>query len=370
MKTERKRKVLVYLFGSLGDTIVAIPALRAVRRHFADAEIVLLQNTQPSNVVTASEVIPKNLIDRSLAYTSRSGQISSYFNLWTKIRAEKFDAAVYLVISERPERSVRRDRFFFRSCGIREHLGFHSFSKQELYPVDETGRPAMTQHEAIRKLERLEKDGIEVSRSEDLRQPFFDITAAEQAETEKWLAPLRQKPQLPLLAIAPGCKTPANFWQTENFLGIAKQLAAEDLCEIVIVGGPAEIQMGDDLIEKIGSGINAAGKFAVRDSAVLLSLCELYLGLDTGTTHLAAAVGTPVVALFHERDNPGQWFPLGDGHTIIQHDIPCSGCRSQECLVAGHPCMNGISAEPVLEELRKKLRSVETGSSELRILKV
>lgn len=369
MKAPSQKKVLVYLIGSLGDTIVAIPALRAVRRHFADAEIVLLQNTQPNHVVTASEVIPKNLIDRSLAYTSGAGQISSYFHLWTKIRAEKFDAAVYLVISERPEASVRRDRLFFRSCGIRKLFGFHAFSKNELYPIDESGRPAMTQHEAVRKLERLKNDGITISRSEDLSQPFFGISKAEKAETEKWLAQLREKPHLPLLAIAPGCKTPANFWPTENFISIAKQLTAEDLCEIVIVGGLAEKQLGDGFIEKIGSGINAAGKFAVRDSAVLLWLCDLYLGLDTGTTHLAAAVGTPIVALFHERDNPGQWFPLGDGHTIFQHDVPCAGCRRQECPVVGHPCLNGISAEPVLEELRIKLRSVETGSPELRILK-
>ncbi|MEQ1605250.1 MAG: glycosyltransferase family 9 protein [Pyrinomonadaceae bacterium] len=370
MKTAYKRKVLVYLFGSLGDTIVAIPALRAVRRHFGNAELVLLHNTPQNQVVSASDVIPTNLIDRSIDYTSSAGQVSNYFRLWMKIHTEKFDAAVYLVISERPARSVRRDRLFFRSCGIRELFGFNAFSMDQLYPIDHDGRPGTVDHEAVRKLQRLEADGIQRSPSEDLRQPLFEASSIEQEEMSRWLAPLRQKPDRPLLAMAPGCKTPANFWPTENFVSIAKQLAAEHLCEIVIVGGPAEKQLGDDLVANLGTGINAAGKFAVRGSAALLSLCNLYFGLDTGTTHLAAAVGTPVVALFHERDNPGQWFPLGNGHTIFQHDVACAGCRSQECPVAGHPCMKGISVEPVLEELRKKLRSKEKNASDLRILKV
>ncbi|MFT3745250.1 MAG: glycosyltransferase family 9 protein [Pyrinomonadaceae bacterium] len=367
METKRRQKVLVYIIGSLGDTIVAIPALRAVRRHFGNAEIVLLQNTQPNHVVTASEVIPKNLIDRSLDYSSGN---ASYFGLWKKIRGERFDAAVYLVISERPESSVRRDRFFLRSCGIRNLFGFHAFSREKLYPVDDLGRPAIVEHEALRKLERLANDGIEVSTSDDLKRPFFETASKEKAKMAGWLAGVWKNPDLPLLALAPGCKTPANSWPTENFVSIAKHLIAENLCQIMIVGGPAEAKLGDAMAAEIGGGINAAGKFAVRESAVLLSLCDLYFGLDTGTTHLAAAVGTPVVALFHERDNPGQWFPLGDGHRVFQHDVACAGCRCQECPVAGHPCMNGIQVEPVLDELRNKLASLKNTEQSLRVLKV
>lgn len=373
MGTKRKQKILVYLIGSLGDTIVAIPALRAVRRHFREAEIVLLQNTQPGHVVTASQVIPKHLIDRSLDYTSGTGSISSYFGLWKKLRAEKFDAAVYLVISERAKRSVRRDRLFFLLCGIKQLIGFNAFTAEQLYPTDVSGRPAETDHEAIKKLARLKKDGVPVSPSDDMQLPLFAIELSEREKMQKWLTSHRKRRDLPLLALAPGCKTPANAWPTENFIAIANLLIEQDACEILIVGGPAETKLGDELIKKFDCGINAAGKFDVRGSAALLSLCDLYFGLDTGTTHLAASVGTPCVALFHERDNPGQWFPLGDGHTIFQHDVSCAGCRVQECPVAGHPCMTGIPIEPVFKELMKRLRSIQDESerpSQLTIIKV
>lgn len=365
MDTKQRQKILVYLIGSLGDTIVAIPALRAVRRHFPEAEIVLLQNTQPGNVVTASQVIPKELIDRSLDYTSNSGSISSYFGLWKKLRAERFDAAIYLVISERPERSARRDRLFFSLCRIKHLIGFHAFTAQQLYPTDPSGHPAETEHEALKKLARLENDGISISRAEAFRLPLFDIEPSEREEMQEWLGSQRNKPDLPLLALAPGCKTPANAWPTENFTAIAKMLIEQHACEILIVGGPAETKLGDELVTELGCGINAAGKFDVRGSTALLSLCDLYFGLDTGTTHLAASVGTPCVALFHERDNPGQWFPLGDGHTILQHDVSCAGCRVHECPVVGHPCMNGIPVEPVFNELMKRLRPIQSVSVQL-----
>ncbi len=360
--TSERKKVLVYLFGSLGDTIVAIPALRALRRHFAGAEFVLLQNAQTNGVVAASEVMPAGLIDRSLDYQSKNKL--GYFWLWKKIRREKFDAAVYLVISERPERSVTRDRYFFRSCGIPELIGFHSFSRDQLYPVDPNGRPAATEHEALRKLIRIECDGVDVLKNEDLSQPFFKFQPDDLEIVSKWLQPLRKNPNLPLVAIAPGCKTPANFWPTANFIEIAQKLSTENVCETVIVGGKNEAGIGDEIINAVGSGINAAGKLSVKESAILLSLCELYIGLDTGTTHLAAAVGTPCIAVFHERDNPGQWFPLGEGHTIFQHRVPCAGCRLSVCPIPDHPCMTAIPVQPVLAEIRRSLGSVPRADTE------
>lgn len=374
-QAKRIKKVLVYLFGSLGDTIVAIPALRALRRHFSGAEIVLLQNVQSVGIVRASEVIPEGLIDRTLEYASDergSNQISIYFHLWKKIRAEKFDAAAYLVLSERPRRSVIRDRYFFRSCGIREFIGFHAFTKEQLYPVDTTGRPSVTEHEAIRKLSRLGRDGVEILKSDDLRQPFFTFTSAEKEMLREWLQPQRKHPELPLVAIAPGCKTPANFWPTENFIRIAQEIIARKLCEIVIVGGSAETATAEKMIAEVGGGIHAAGKFSVRESAILVSMCDLYVGLDTGTTHLAAAVGTPSVTVFHQRDNPGQWFPLGSGHTLFQHEVPCAGCRLQICPVENHPCMNKISFEPVLTEVMNLLSSPakENDADNVRVIKL
>lgn len=346
------RKVLAYLIGSLGDTIVAIPALRAVRRHFPDAEIVLLQNTAGENIVRASEVLPGNLVHRHLSYRSDLRgfyQAREYALLWSRLRRERFDAAVYLVLSERPAASVNRDQRFFRMCGIKELLGFHSFSNDELYPVDAGGRPAIVEHEAIRKLKRLQQDGVR-STPDDLQSPLIEIDAEDSTRLILWLRINRSKPEHRLLAIAPGCKTPANSWPTENFIEIARR--AREHFEIVIVGGKSERELAEQVIAESGGGINGAGIFSVAESAALLAKCDFYFGADTGTTHLAAAVGTRCFVVMHERNNPGHWFPIGDGHSLVRHEVPCAGCRQSVCSVAGHPCMTGISAKTAWREFQ------------------
>ena len=358
--SKNPEKVLVYLFGSLGDTLVAIPALRSVRRHFQNAELILLQNIPPSgNVVRAAQVVPADLIDGCLEYANQPGKLNKVFDFYRlrrELRRYRFQAAIYLVISERPARSVSRDRLFFRSCGITDLYGFHAFTGEELYPRNDQGYPATTESEAVRKTVRLKRDGIE-SLPEDFRQPFLSFTASEIEKVKAWLLPRRKNPNARLISIAPGCKTPANAWSDENFIEIGRRLLAETDCELLIVGGKAEQNIAQRLTFEWGAGINSAGELSVRESGAILSLCDFHIGVDTGTTHLAAAVGTPCFALFHGRDNPGQWFPNGIGHRIIQHPVKCAGCRLQICPIPNHPCMREISVEAVWNNLRDFMRT-------------
>ncbi|MEO8071689.1 MAG: glycosyltransferase family 9 protein [Acidobacteriota bacterium] len=352
----KKEKILVYLFGSLGDTLVAIPALRAVRRNFPDCELSLLQNTQSDNIVTAAQVIPEELIDNYLSYKSYSGSFSKvvdYYKLRRELRKQNFQAVVYLVISERPASSVFRDKLFFRSCGIPRLYGFHAFSKDEIYPFDSNQHPALTDNEAIRKLDRLQIDGINILREKDLQIPLLKFSGSEISEMQKWLTERRRKPKCRLIAIAPGCKTEANIWSLENFIQIGDRLINDENCEIIVVGGKAEQSDGEKLISCWSEGINAAGVLSVRQSGTLLSLCDFLIGLDTGTTHLAAAVGTRCLAIYGERNNPGHWYPLGSGHTIIYHPVKCAGCRLFACPLPNHPCMKQITVDSVWQNWKQ-----------------
>lgn len=350
-------KVLVYLFGSLGDNLVAIPTMRAVRRHFADAEIVVLQNSQSAMPVRAEEVIPHELVDRYLTYTSDVhglGKLQHLFGLWRQLRREKFDAAVYAIISERPKSSVDRDISFFHRCGIKDLYGFHAFSHNELFPVDESGRVAAVPHEAERRLKRISNDGIHVEK-DDLATPLMVFSDEEIIyEARNWLASSRRRPNAKLIALAPGCKTKANQWPEDRFAVLSGRLEDIENYEIVIIGGKAERETG----ERLGFGINAAGEFSVRESGALLSLCDGYIGLDTGTTHLASAVGTPCFSIYGERNNQGQWLPLGDGNVTLFHRVACAGCRHEVCPLHDHPCIRGIEVDHVWPHLQDFLTTI------------
>jgi ADP-heptose:LPS heptosyltransferase len=270
-----------------------------------------------------------------------------------------------LVISERKNSVVIRDRIFFRSCGIPQLLGFHSFSSDDLFPPD----PALpTDSEALRKLKRLELDGLAWDEN-DLQTPLMTFSNGEAEKISKWLEMKRRKPNTPLIAIAPGTKKPACAWPLTRFAELGMRLIRETGGELVVVGGRPEKKLGDELISAWGEGINAAGTVSVRDAANLLSKCDLYVGVDTGTTHLAAAAGTPWFAIFHQRDNPGQWYPLGDlGFILTGEPVRCAGCRSIECPVAGHPCMKGISVDTAWESLKTFIsKTIETSGRNLLI---
>jgi heptosyltransferase III len=356
MAAKNKQKILIYLFGSLGDTIVAIPALRTIRRHFRDAELILMENLSAEGIVRVSQVVPENLLDGHFDYEIPAGGFRKLLNIFTlnrRLRREKFDAAVYLVISERPAASVSRDRIFFRLSGVRRLIGFHAFSETQLYPRDENGRPAMTEHEAARKLHRLRMDGIEIL-PEDSRLPLIEFSENDLRKVQNWLASRRKKTAAKLVAVAPGCKTKANVWSLENFIEIGRRLIAEN-CELLIVGGKGEFDAGNQMLAAWGEGINAAGEFSIRESGALLSLCDFYIGLDTGSTHLAAAVGTRCFALYGERNNPGQWFPGGGGHYVLNHPVECAGCRHLICPLPENYCMTGMKTEQVWEKLKEFL---------------
>ena len=342
------KTVLVYQIGSLGDTLVSIPAYRAVRRHFGpDARIYVLHNAPPEGRASPHQVLDgSGLVDGTVTFQQYGGRSTwkTWLELWTKLRRLNADAAAYIAPAERGPKPISRDRLFFRLCGIRTLLGFHACEVDRLHARGPDGRPLPVPHEAVMRLERLEKDGVS-DRAVDLQMPLLRLPPEEQDKAGAWLKEQRPAGVL-FAAVCPGANQPAKFWPMERFEEIGRRLIAQGI-EPVVIGGPVERVMGDRLLRVWGDGLNAAGQFSVMESAALLSQCRFLVGLDTGTTHLAAALGVPCVALYADRDPPGQWEPLGAGHILLRHPVPCGGCRAIECPVPNHPCMMGLAVEQV-----------------------
>src|SRR5262249_38222838 len=97
-----------------------------------------------------------------------------------------------------------------------------------------------------------------------------------------------------------------------------------------------------------GRGYNAAGALSVRASSMALRNCVLYLGNDTGTMHLAAAAGTPCVALFSARDWPRAWDPHRVPSPGFRTTVVCEGCYLVECVERANECLTRITVEEVV----------------------
>ncbi|MFZ4767555.1 MAG: glycosyltransferase family 9 protein, partial [Roseimicrobium sp.] len=123
-----------------------------------------------------------------------------------------------------------------------------------------------------------------------------------------------------------------------------------------LFGAPGEAAMGEELSAML-DGVrhnNLVGKTNLHELIAQLQTCSLLLTNDTGTMHLAAALGIPTVSVFGSTE-PVLTGPLGPSHRIVRHHVPCSPCFRRECPFGHYDCMNGVTVERVAGEVTRAL---------------
>jgi ADP-heptose:LPS heptosyltransferase len=158
---------------------------------------------------------------------------------------------------------------------------------------------------------------------------------------------------------------PAKRWPEERFAEVVAKLIEDFDIWPVVLGAEEDREMGERLLRTWGRGYNAAGALSLRGAAAVLSHCAMFLGNDTGTMHLAAAVGVPCVAVFSARTYPGAWNPYNVPSRVFRSQIECEGCLLVECVERQNECLKRIAVEPVItaceEILQQKLVAEPAG---------
>ena len=342
----------------IGDSVVAIPVVEAVRQHYGpESKITVLHNRPTGATVSAAAVLERcGLVDEFVAYDAPEqlpAKLTAASKLWWSLLKGRYDAVVYALGCGRSLGRVRRDRLFFKFCLIRETVGFRTLSR-DLYTQASNGQVV---HEAVARLMRLAEDGIDIS-GIDLSRPFLTPPESEVAAAAQWLSGRRRYRDSKLVAICPGSKQAAKLWPRECFAELGRMLLRTYDVELVVVGGTEDQATAEALIAEWKSGINASGLFSVWGSAALLTQCEFAITLDSGPMHLAAACGTRCLAVFSGQNSPGRWDPLGLGHIILRNSIPCSGCGFAICPLSDHPCMRGLHVNAVWAAVVRMCESV------------
>jgi ADP-heptose:LPS heptosyltransferase len=151
--------------------------------------------------------------------------------------------------------------------------------------------------------------------------------------------------------LAPGAGSPIRVWPEERLAEIAHRLLDAADIDLVLTGGPAEAQSAAEIAAALPPDRvrNLCNVLPLADLPDLVRHCLLYIGLDTGTTHLAAALGVPTVALLTGVPNLDVWYPLGRNVRVVASRIACSPCYfkvAAQCPY-GVPCLDAISVEDV-----------------------
>ena len=333
-------RILVRATNWIGDAIMALPALRAVRKRFPRAHVAIL--ARPYVVDLYRE---QGICDQLLPYDS-SGEHTGLMGrerLARKLRAEKFDVALLL-------QNAFDAAWIAWRAAIPERIGYARDARSPLL-TNAVRLPKANEipaHEQFYYLELLRRAGW-LDNLQGETSISLCVSADAKVRAESILLAAGSRSSAFRIAIGAGASYgSAKCWPPENFAALANRLPAQGEAEIVLFGTAAERQVSSAIAAGMRtprSPIDLTGKTPIADLPALLSQCHLFIGNDSGAMHVAAAVGLPVVAIFGPTD-PNGTSPVAPRCTIVQEKPYCSPCFLRRC-PTDHRCMKGITVDRV-----------------------
>lgn len=345
----RGPKILIVKLSAIGDVVHTLPALNALRRHYPGAHITWLVEEAAADLVIGHPALDRVWISRRKRWLR--GMRSRH---WRRNLAEMGDFVKTL-------RAGRFDMVFDFQAAIkgatlvaltraRRKIGFGAGleHQEHSYLVLNERVPAVSMdiHALVRGLKLLEAVGIPCDTVE-YRLPIGDCDRRQAGR-------LRQEARgiaadRPVIAINPMAKWETKLWPSDRFAQLADQLSAQYGAALFFTGGPADRPVIERIRKTMRTGaVNLAGRTSLMELAALYETMDCVISTDTGPMHIAAAVGTPTVALFGPT---ADWRtgPFGDGHRIVSSDPQCRPCFKRACRIITLDCMRDIGVEQVLD---------------------
>lgn len=306
------QNILVIDFGQLGDVVLSLPALRAIREHFPQAKITLVVGKPGAEVVELSGYANRTMVvDRvALRDGSKLVSIGRILKLVKKVRQEKFDFVIDL-----------------HSLSETNLLGFLSGAPKRLYsrrpgrsldflanfnpppPVEKDHR---ARHLIDRYLDVLAPLGVANAE----RLPRLRTRAGDLATIDKLLKKEKAETGSPLIGLFPGAGHPSRRWPLERFAELAEFLHRNDGVRPIVFAGPEERPLVAQMKSLFPRSAIIFDRLTIPQLAAAQARLAVLVSNDTGPMHIAAAVGTPVVLLL-DRRAPESYIPLGDQHRVI-----------------------------------------------------
>jgi lipopolysaccharide heptosyltransferase II len=327
-------RILVIQTRYVGDTLLITPVLDGLRHAFPETPVTAL-------VAKGSEaVLMRHPAVDEILRLDPSSSLRAQARFLLDIRRRKFDLSIDLTRSDRSAIAG-----YASGAPLRVGYAFGRLIQDRLF----YNLPTQTGQAGQRIVHKIDEH-LNLLRSLGLT-PISDAPTLHLSGEEIWQAEARMKQERfdrPFVLFHPGARRWYKSWPPEFFSALGDRIARETEMPVVWVGGPSDIET----VRRIRSGmtcpsVDLAGRMTLREMAGIMKLGSVCVVNDSGPMHIAAAVGTPTVALFGLTD-PARWGPRGPTHRIISRDCPCRpfGHR-RECDQGGKHCMRTISVDEV-----------------------
>jgi heptosyltransferase II len=332
-------KILIRATNWIGDAIMSLPALRAIRQRYPDAAI-----TIAARPWVAALYERERSIDRVITFEGAPGPKDwrKKIDFLRQIRADNFDLAILFPNSFESAAVVRL-------AGVPRIVGYardgRGFLLSDAVPVPKKGE--IPRHERFYYLELLRRAGI-IESIPDSNRIRLDGIDEMRSAGEALFQTLGIKG--PVIGVSPGAAYgSAKRWLPERFAEAAARLSQELGGSVAVFGSAAEKIMCEEVAAR-ANGRNFAGATSLREFIELTAACRLFLTNDSGAMHIASALGIPSVTIFGPTDEFATG-PLGDAARIVREPVECAPCLKRECPI-DHRCMTRVTADRIVEEAR------------------
>jgi ADP-heptose:LPS heptosyltransferase len=359
----RNARLLILRSSHLGDVLHVVPLAEEIKRQRADVRVEILVGPWCESlarrydcfdevIVYAPDFVQFNRGDRRRVLP-RSREVAFLRSL----RERRYQVIVSTSPPHLADQIVMRAAIPVVAIGARGGL--------EDFPVAQTDLRRdfnSRQREADWVCSFLADLGLKV----EAAHLSFPCLPNERARAESLLGSLPR----PRVVIAPGAGWPGKCWPVERYAVLADLLVEKTRASVVVIGSPDEKELGAGLISRMKQpALNLVGATSLGESAAVIASCDLFIGNDSAPLHLAAAVGTPTLALFGPTFT-SKWAPNGPRDRVLQTEIACDGCIYWHCRASCQHdgrCMKAISVADAFGAASAMLSAV-ANSSELPMI--
>ncbi len=330
-------RILVIKLSAIGDIALVTPSLRALRQRFPKAHVTVLVGREGSELLNRCPYLD----DLAVFDPQRDGGLAGLLRLASRLRKAQVD----LVVDFQNNR-ISHWMGFLTAAPQRYGYGGRRFSTLLTHRASPPELPIPPVQHQFHLLELL---GISGASDElELWPGSADSEKAELLLKEAWVAEHQ-----PVVAVHPGGHPSwlSKRWPLSRYAELVDRLALEAKARVILTGSAMERPLADQIygLSKTKPAV-FVGRTSLNELAALLRHCQAFVGSDTAALHIAAGVGTPIVALFGATD-PRRHLPPSRQLKLLKVDLPCSPCYHRVCYRhgAGHmECMKRISVEDVL----------------------
>lgn len=353
----KKGAILAIQLGDIGDVVLTLPALHALKIAFPTKTIVACVREKAGELMDiCSDVDAVITVDKKDRPPAEA--IRYQFDFLKALRAHRYGLSIDF-------RTGTRGAIISLLAGAHEKLGFYD-----------------TEGKLWRNRIFSELPHIDYQRGTYVADYYFELI--------KWIGVKSTGPD-PVLPIPRGLKRkvldlldargidgkasfivlqPFSLWQykelhADKYLDIIHRICRRYRIPVILSGAPNEKQRAQDIADRSqGMVINMAGATTIGQLAGLLCLADLFIGVDSAGLHIAAATGTPTVSIFGPSE-PSSWAPRDSSHTVIQPKQPCVPCRQKGCNNTGvSQCLDELSVEEIMGTLGPKLDHLFHGQAD------